>query len=147
MISDSVKATGSLKIVVKNEKGEVKETREVPNLVVAVGKTHIASRMVGTSSDVMSHMAVGTSATTPASGDTALGAEAGRVVLSTYTSSTNTVSATATFPSGTGTGALTEAGIFNDSAPGGDMLCRTTFSTVNKAAGDSVAITWTVTVS
>jgi len=27
------------------------------------------------------------------------------------------------------------------------MLCRTTFPVVNKAAGDSIAVTWTVTVS
>ena len=37
---------------------------------------------------------------------------------------------------GTGTGTLTKA-----------MLCRTTFPVVNKASGDSIAITWTVTVS
>ena len=145
-VNNSVTMNGSLKIVVTDKQGAVKDTREIKNLVVTAGKDHIASRMVGTSSGVMSHMAVGTDNTSPAAGDTALGAEAGRVAVSSYTASTNTVTATATFPAGTGTGALTEAGIFNASS-GGTMLCRTTFSTVNKAAGDSVAITWTVTVS
>ena len=145
-IESNVKATGSLKIQVIDSQGNLKEERNIDNLVVTTGKNYIASRMVGTSSTVMSHMAVGTDDTSPAAGDTALIAEAGRVALSSFTASTNSVTATATFPAGTGTGALVEAGILNASS-GGTMLCRTTFSVVNKAAGDSVAITWTITVS
>jgi hypothetical protein len=52
----------------------------------------------------------------------------------------------ASFPAGTGTGAVTEAGIFNASS-GGTMLCRTVFSVVNKGADDAMSITWTITVS
>lgn len=145
-MQSGVKATGSLKITVTNKEGKVVEEREIENLVVTTGKNYIASRMVGTSSTVMSHMALGTDNTSPAAGDTALGSEAGRVAMSAFTASTNIVTATATFPAGTATGALTEAGILNASSSG-DLLCRTTFSVVNKAAGDSVAITWTITVS
>lgn len=145
-MQSGVKATGSLKITVTNKEGKVIEEREIDNLVVTTGKNYIASRMVGTSSTVMSHMALGTDNTSPAAGDTALGSEAGRVAMSAFTASTNIVTATATFPAGTATGALTEAGILNASSSG-DLLCRTTFSVVNKAAGDSVAITWTITVS
>lgn len=145
-IQSNVKPTGQLKIVRTNSEGKIVEEREIKNLVVTDGKEHIAARMVGTSSDVMSHMAVGTDSTSPDAADSALGTEAGRVALASYTASTNTVTATATFPAGTGTGALVEAGLFND-ASAGEMLCRTTFSVVNKAAGDSVAITWTITVS
>jgi len=145
-MQSGVKATGSLKITVTNKEGKVVEEREIDNLVVTTGKNYIASRMVGTSSTVMSHMALGTDNTSPAAGDTALGSEAGRVAMSAFTASTNIVTATATFPAGTATGALTEAGILNASSSG-DLLCRTTFSVVNKAAGDSVAITWTITVS
>ena len=52
----------------------------------------------------------------------------------------------ASFGAGDGTGAITEAGLFN-AASGGDMLCRTTFSVVNKGSQDSMTITWEVTVS
>ena len=45
-----------------------------------------------------------------------------------------------------GTGAITEAGIFNAST-GGDMFARTKFAVVNKGAADSMTITWTITVS
>lgn len=145
-LQENLKAHGELTISVFDRNGNLKEAKKVPNLVVTVGKNYIASRMVGTSSTVMSHMAIGTGTGTPIAGDTTLGTEAGRVALTAFTASTNTVTATATFPAGTGTGAITEAGILNGSS-GGTLLCRTTFPVVNKAAGDSIAITWVVTVS
>ena len=52
----------------------------------------------------------------------------------------------ATFGAGTGTGAVTEAGILNASSSG-TLLCRTEFSVVNKGSSDSMTVTWTVTVS
>ena len=149
-LNELLKAKGELTIILRGEDGKVKEVRQVPNLVVSVGKTYIASRMVGTSATIMSNMAIGTGTTSPAAGDTTLGTEAGRVALASGTSSGSTVTYTATFPAGTGTGAITEAGIFNPSAAGGSggtMLCRTTFPVVNKAAGDSIAVTWVITVS
>ena len=145
-LQENLKAHGELTISVFDRSGNLKEAKKVPNLVVTVGKNYIASRMVGTASTVMSHMAIGTGTGTPIAGDTTLGTEAGRVALTAFTASTNTVTATATFPAGTGTGAITEAGILNGSS-GGTLMCRTTFPVVNKAAGDSIAITWVVTVS
>ena len=141
-----VKATGALQVVLKDEFGNIKEERHIPNLVVTVGKNFIASRMVGTASAVMSHMAVGTSATAPADANTTLGAEIGRVALASSTASGNVVTYTANFPAGTGTGALTEAGILN-AATNGTLLCRTVFSVVNKAAADTLSITWNVTIN
>ena len=146
-LQETMKITGKLSIVVRDDSGKVKQELLVPNLVVTTGKNYIASRMVGTSATVMNGMSIGTGTGTPAVGDTALGTEAGRVALSTFTAATNAVTATATFPAGTGTGAITEAGIFNNSSSGGTMLCRTTFPVVNKAAGDSIAITWVISVS
>ena len=145
-LQETMKITGKLNITVRDESGNVKQSLDVPNLVVTAGKVYIASRMVGTASTVMNGMSIGTGTGTPAVGDTALGTEAGRVALSTFTASSNAVTATATFPAGTGTGAITEAGIFNASSSGA-LLCRTTFPVVNKASGDSIAITWVVTVS
>lgn len=145
-LNENLKMKGELSIVVRDESGLVKQTLHVPNLVVTVGKNYIASRIVGTASSIMSHMSIGTGTATPAAGDTTLGTEAGRVALASGTASTNTVTYTASFPAGTGTGAITEAGVFN-AASAGTMLCRTTFPVVNKAAGDSIAITWVVTVS
>jgi hypothetical protein len=144
---EELQATGQVLIQLLDAAGNVKEEHKVKNLVVSAGKTYIAARMQGSAiPTVMGYMAIGTGTATPAVGNTTLGVEAGRVALASFSSSSNQVTATATFPAGTGTGAITEAGIFNANSSG-TMLCRTTFPVVNKAAGDSIAITWVVTVS
>jgi hypothetical protein len=144
--SEQLKASGSLRVVITGKDGQVKEEHDFKNIVVNVGKTFVASRMVGTTANIMSHMAIGSDSTAAAAGDTALGAELGRVALATATSSSNVVTYTATFPAGTGTGAVVEAGLFN-AASAGTMLCRTVFAVVNKGADDAMSVTWTVTIS
>jgi hypothetical protein len=146
MFTESVNVKGNLEVVLLDETGKQKDYRQVKNLVVAVGKDVIASRLVGNSIAIMSHMAVGTSATAAATSQTALGTEVGRVALDSVSRATNTITYVATFPAGTGTGSLTEAGILNASTSG-NMLCRTVFGTVTKASGDTVVITWNVTVA
>ena len=146
MFTESINVKGNLEIILLDETGKQKDYRKVNNLVVAVGKDVIASRLVGNTLAVMSHMAVGTSNTTAVSSQTALGGELSRVALDSTTRSSNTITYVATFGAGSGTGALAEAGILN-AASTGNMLCRTTFSTVTKAAGDTVVITWNVTVA
>jgi hypothetical protein len=151
LLDNTLKIKGDVEIVLFGADGQKKDARQVKNLVVTVGKAWIASRMLvdagGTGGvPLMSYMAVGTSSTTPAVGDTTLGTEAGRVALASSSVTGTAITYTATFPAGTGTGGLQEAGIFNASSSG-TLLCHTTFPVVNKAAGDTVAITWTITVS
>ena len=146
MFTESVNVKGNLEVILLDETGKQKDYRKVNNLVVAVGKDVIASRLVGNSLAVMSHMAVGASDTAAATSQTALGIELGRVALDSTTRATNTITYVATFPAGTGTGAITEAGILNAGATG-NMLCRTVFGVVTKASGDTVVITWNVTVA
>ena len=97
----------------------------------------------------MSRMGVGTGNVAAVTSDTSLGAAiaSGNVVLDSATASSNTITYVATFPAGTGTGAITEAGIFNGFPGVGSMLCRTVFSVVNKGASDVIVITWTVSIS
>ena len=143
---EELKVTGGLKVEVKDKDGNVKDTRELKNLVVTAGLGYIASRMKEATATAMSHMAIGTDNTAAAAGDTALGTEAARQALTSTTVSSNTVEYVASFAAGTGTGAITEAGILNG-ASGGTLLCRTVFSVVNKGASDSMTITWTITIS
>ena len=140
-----IKATGALKIVLKDATGQVKHEQEIKNLVVTTGLGFIASRMKDATATAMSHMAIGAGTANAAAGDTALGSELGRVALTSTTVTANAVAYVASFGAGTGTGAVTEAGIFNDGAAG-TMLCRTKFAVVNKEAGDTMSITWTVTL-
>ena len=146
---ETIKATGQLNIVLRDQFGNIKDDRTVPNLVVTVGKNAIASRLAGTATAVMSHMAVGTSSVAPIAANTALGAEiAGSRTALTVAGGTATnadVNYSASFAAGVGTGAIVEAGIFNASTAG-VMLCQTTFSVVNKGALDSLTLSWKVTV-
>ena len=155
-----IEIEGSLSIVVTDTiTNTVRQELYVPNLVVSTGKAWIASRMVGVTDPIMSHMGIGTNATTEVAGNTALGAEltvAGgytgytRAGLTTATASANVVSYTANFaannPSAPSGGVeLREAGIFNASS-GGTMLCRTTYPIVTKLPADALTITWTITI-
>ena len=149
MINDNLKLSGQLNIVLKDKAGNVKDTREVKNLVVDAGLVFIASRMTGASKAVMSHMALGAGTTAAAAGQTALVSQLGsREALdsTTLTGSNKAVAYVSSFEPGDGTGAVTEAGIFNASS-GGDMLCRTVFLVVNKAAEDTMQVTWTITLA
>jgi len=144
-----VSPKGMVCITKTNEAGEIIQQFEVPNLVVTSGKVYIAGKMIATNSDVpvaMTHMGIGTGTASPVAEDTSLGTQTGRVLLSGSLQDQNSITYTATFPAGTGTGAITEAGIFNASVAG-TMLCRTVFPVVNKQAGDTIAVTWKVTVS
>jgi hypothetical protein len=148
MLKDNIKMTGELKLTLTNEKGDITKEVIVPNTVVTAGKNFIASRMKDATATAMSHMELGTSTASTTAGMTTLTSivSGSRTALTSTTVTTNSVAYVVTFPAGTGTGALTEAGIFNASSAG-TMLCRTVFSVINKAAADTLGITWTVTVN
>jgi hypothetical protein len=145
-LNEGIKATGNVSIDIIRD-GKVVEQIHIPNLVVTVGKNYIASRMTGTAQGVMSHMAIGSGSSPAAAGDIALGTELGRVTLGSSTASGSTITYTATFLGGQGTGNIVEAGIFNAAAAPQTMLCRTVFPVVSKQAADTIAVTWVVTIS
>lgn len=148
--NEQIQLRGDLDIVLLDSSGAVKDKRELRNLVVNTGLAFFISRAVGTAKDVMSHKALGSGTTAAAAGDTELQSQLGtrKALDSTTISGANNekVVYVTTFAPGEGTGAVTEAGIFNNSA-GGDMLCRTVFAVVNKAADDTMQITWTLTLA
>jgi hypothetical protein len=150
MINENLKLSGQLNILLKDKAGNVKEQRDVKNLVVNTGLAYIASRMKDTTKGAMSHMALGSGTTAAAATDTDLGTLLGsrEALDSTTISGTNNekVVYVSSFEAGDATGAVTEAGIFN-AATSGDMLCRTVFAVVNKSADDTMAVTWTITLS
>jgi hypothetical protein len=140
MINDNLKLTGALTIAINDT-----IVQKTENLVVTAGKEWVAQRM-NNANTVMTYMSIGTGTTVAAAGNTTLVTELDRNALSSTTVTNNNVAYVATWAAGDGTGAITEAGIFN-AASSGVMLARTVFSVVNKGADDSMTITWTVTVS
>lgn len=147
MISEQLNSiTGDIVAVLYDEHGNEKFRQEVKNLVVTTGKNLIASRLVGTASNVISHMAVGTGTTAPAAGDTTLVTELTRVAISSGTASGNVATYVATFAPGVGTGSINECGLFNASTAG-TLLARSTSVIVTKGALDTLALTWTITIN
>lgn len=152
MFNDKIKSQGVVSIELRGPDGELKEEREVKNLVTDQGLAFIADRMSGTPTKVaMSHLGLGTDTTAPAGAQTALLAELQRVAISSETIVTTSVADdaiqyVATFPAGSATGALKEAGMFN-AAAAGEMRARVVFPVINKGDNDSITITWKITQS
>lgn len=144
--SSALNAKGRLTIEQFDKDGNLIHTDKTTNVVVSDGLDYITSRMKDATATAMSHMAVGSDNTAAASSDSTLGTELGRVALTSTSVSSNTITYVGDFPAGTGTGAVVEAGVLN-AASSGTLLCRTVFSVVNKAAADTLKITWTLTVS
>ena len=150
MINDNFALTGALTIAVNNE--VVQKTR---NLVVTSGKEWVAKRMAGQDSN-MTHMAIGTGTTAAAAAQTALVTELERnaMTVSGGTVSTNTIEYAATYAAGDGTGAITEAGIFDtigskvdDIAVSAGGTGYTSAPTVTFTGGGGTGATATATVS
>ncbi len=144
-LTDRFGIKGKVDIVLYGPDGRIKDERHVPaNTVAALGDAHVADQMSDKGNAVMSHMAVGTGTPTA----TALQTELDRNALTSTTQGTvgddNDVIYVGTWVAGDGTGALTEAGIFNDPAAG-TMFVSASFGVITKAAADSLVITWTVT--
>tara|TARA_X000001036_G_C20610904_1_gene778946 strand:+ start:500 stop:949 length:450 start_codon:yes stop_codon:yes gene_type:complete len=147
MINENLKLSGQLGIVLRDKDGNIKEERTERNLVVTTGLNYIASRIKDASATAMTHMALGSGTTAAAAGQTDLVTLLGaREALDSTTVTANAVAYVASFEAGDATGAVTEAGIFN-AASSGTMLCRTKFNVVNKAADDTMTVTWTITLS
>ena len=150
MIKDNFALTGALTIAINNE--VVQKTK---NLVVTSGKEWVAKRMAGQDSN-MTHMAIGTGTTAAAAAQTALVTELERnaMTVSGGTVSTNTIEYAATYAAGDGTGAITEAGIFDTIGSKVDDITvsaggtgYTSAPTVTFTGGGGTGATATATVS
>ncbi len=147
---ESLKLKGHIKFVLKDKDGKIKEVREIDNLIVNAGKSETAGLLIGdTGATAFGYIAIGTGTTAPSASDTALETETHRASATTSLTTTNVTNDTAQLEATfnfTSSYAITESGIFND-ATAGDMLARQTFSALNVANGDSLTVTWKITVS
>ena len=145
---------GKFFIELRRKNGELVKKVSL-NTIVNAGKAALASRINGNGGEAaFTYLAVGTNSTAVSGSDTALGAEtvgsglsraaatASRVTTS-VTNDTARLSYTFTV---SGSVAITELGVFNNSS-GGTMLCRTVFSALNVVSGDSLTINYDVQAS
>ncbi len=144
-ILDKVKLTGKVTISLNDE-----VVQETTNLVVTEGKEWIASRMQGVTDAVMGWMTIGTGTTAAVIADSTCETQVAHQALTVSggTVAGAVITFATTYAAGTGTGAITEACITNNTTVDtGDMLARTVFSVVNKGALDTMTISWAVTIS
>ena len=147
MKDEDLKVRGTLEIVLRGKMGKVKKKKKYKNLVVTTGLGFIASRMKDASAAVMSHIAIGSGTTAAAAGQTDLVSTIGiREAIDSSVVSGGAITYSTVFEAGEGTGAVTEAGIFN-AVSSGSMLCRTVFPAINIAPADTLSFTWTITLS
>lgn len=146
MIED-IPVRGSVSIALIGPDGRLKQHHKDHNLVTTVGLYWIAGRLLDASiPDAASHIGVGTGTTAAALGDTALETPLGaRQALASASVLDNVVTYTATFAAGVSTGAITEFGLFN-AVSSGTMIARAIKPVINKEAGDSLAVVWTLTI-
>jgi len=143
-----IKTSGSISLIFRGSDGRIKSRRVVKNLIVNLGKYEITKHLNQSESGSQPYyIGIGTDATPPAVGQTALLAEIGtRQAIPSPTRNNNVVTyPSAAFGPGNGTGTITEAGLFF-AVTAGLMFCRATFTGIPKGAGDSLTVTWTVTV-
>ena len=127
--------------------GLIKDVRTVHNTVTNAGKYGAADQVLASPSLTKpGWMEVGTGT----GGTTTLNSYVAdsRTAIDSKTRNNAVVTMICTFGAGVGTGALTEAGIFDVVTQNtANMWCYAEFSVINKAAGDSLVITWTLTYS
>jgi hypothetical protein len=157
MVNQGAKLNGWIKIDHFDSDGHLIETVETPNALTNSGFAEVAGLFCSDQSGsytAFDYIAVGTGTTAATATDTELETEETQNGLTRAATTgtlvqVNVADDTAQFVksfSVTGSVAVTESGVFND-ASAGTMLCRQTFSAINVADGDTLQLTWKVTVA
>jgi len=148
---------GFIKIDHFDNAGNLIESVVTPNALTNTGFAEVAGLFCGdqaASHTAFDYIAVGTGTTAATATDTqleteetenSLGRSAGTGTRVTTTVANDTCQIVKSF-SVTGSVAVTESGVLNAGAAG-ILLCRQTFSAINVADGDTLQITWKVTVA
>lgn len=150
--NDTLQMRGRIEMQLQDALGNPVGPRIVHNnTIVTVGRRWVLNNIYSggaSSAEVISHIAVGTSTTAPATSDTGLGSESTRIAIGTWTTSNLTSNppswrAEASFATNQANTTLGEMGLFQSSS-GGTMLGRATFSTIDKTTSNTLSVSYTV---
>jgi hypothetical protein len=138
---------GKFHMVLRGPDGMIKDEREVKNVITTAGKNFLAAWLAAASQAApwMNYIGLGTGTTAVSASDTTLETELMRKAA-TLTSNLNVWQSQVVFNAGEATGAITESGVLSAAALG-TLFSHQTFPVVNKAALDSLQITWSITFS
>jgi len=147
---DDTEVRGQYKAVVRDANGNIKETDEATNLVVDDGLAAIAGNVIADVTQTeFDYLAIGTDNTSPTASDSALGVEdkrndaTGSLVTTNVTDDTGQLEASFSFSSSK---TIEETGAF-DSSSGGTMLSRSNGISVSVTDGDTLDLTFQLTIS
>lgn len=142
--------SGKWKMELRGPDGQVKQTVVGTNVICTNGKEFLASFLnsaaAAAATFTMKYIGIGTDSTAEAASNTALGTELMRHTGTVSYVSNQIYRVSATFATGSGTGAIVEYGLFSSST-GGTMLARDTESVINKGASDTLTVTADITIS
>ena len=146
---DGLILSGVMEAKLFDKFGGLKDRREVHNTVTTLCHKMAADQLLAAPAvAVPGWMELGTGTGQGAASTTLATHIAGsRTALDSKTRGANAIiTMICTFGAGVGTGAITEAGIFNVVTQNTtDLLTYASFSVVNKGADDSLVVTWTLT--
>lgn len=141
---------GKWTATLSNETDGVIQTVYGKNVICTNGKeflaSFLASAAAAASTFTCRYIAIGTDSTSEAAANTGLGTELARASGAVSYASNQIYKVTATFASGSGTGAIAEYGLFSSST-GGTMLSRDTEAVINKGANDVLTVVTEITIS
>ena len=150
MSSSPVKMKGEWFITLYGPDGGIKDQRQGYNVVTTVGKEFLASLLyscaLAAATNTCKYIAIGTDATAEAAANTALGTEASRHTGTVSYISNQIYQVTATFATGSGTGAIVEYGLLSSNTAG-TLIARDTEAAINKGANDTLTVVCQLTIS
>lgn len=144
----ATKLRGEWTFELRGPDGQLKQTVHGTNVVCTTGKAWLTSFLVSASlaptTFTAFYIGVGTGTTPETAADTTLVSEVLRQTGVASVIAGGIYQVKATFATGSGTGALTEYGLFNSSSAG-IMVARDTESVINKGALDTLVVTAQIT--
>jgi hypothetical protein len=147
---DTVKMKGEWFITLYGPEGQIKDQRQGLNMVTSVGKEFIASFLysaaVAPSTFTAKYIGIGTGTNSESASDTALYSEQSRHTGTVSYVSNQIFQIRATFATGSGTGAITEFGLFTSNSVG-TMIARDLEDAINKGANDTLTVIAQMTLS
>lgn len=150
-LGDTIRLRGSLRFALGDPEGRILKEWEVKNLVVNNGRAFVLKQLNSVNHDVasnLSHLALGSSTTAPATSQTALGGEVTRKAITSITTTELTanppyISMVVTFATNEGNTTMGEAALLNSSSAG-TMFNRATFASFVKATSNTLSVTYNV---
>jgi len=148
-MENKLKLIGTYEFTIRDINGNIRDSWSVKNLVTTVGFAQLALLAGDASAVPFTYIAVGTSSTAPAVGDTTLTAEitdtgleraAGTVSRVTTTGANDTYQITKTWTA-TGAKTIEEVGVFNASSAG-TMLSHALTTSKAVANGETLTATY-----